>query len=40
MLVTCACCGFDGHVYDYQVWTKADNYPQVWICDVCLVEFR
>ena len=41
MIVTCACCGFDGHVYDYEVWSKGLNStPALWICDICAVEFR
>ena len=41
MIVRCAICGFDGHIFDYEVWTKGKaSYPKLWICDVCAIEFR
>ena len=39
MMVSCVCCGFDGHVFDYQAWTKyGGKYPDLYICDICYVE--
>ena len=39
MIATCVCCGFDGHVHDYHLWTAdGRKYPDVWLCDVCYVE--
>ena len=40
MIVTCACCGFEGHITDYEVWTRHGTYPKVWICDICMVDFQ
>ena len=40
-LVKCECCGFVGNIHDYQRWTKeGSKYPEVWICDICIVDFR
>jgi hypothetical protein len=41
MIVTCCICGWDGHIFDYEVWNKGKNsYPALWICDVCAAEIR
>jgi len=36
MIVTCGCCGFDGHVHQYHAWFKPEaKLPDLWICDIC-----
>lgn len=39
MIVRCVICGFDGLVTDYEAWSRAKNYPEIFICDVCYAEF-
>jgi hypothetical protein len=40
MIVSCACCGFDGNVHDYEAWSRHGTYPTIWICDVCAADLR
>lgn len=41
MIVTCAICGFDGHIFDYEHWIRhGAKMPKVFICDICALEVR
>lgn len=41
MIVTCAICGFDGHIYDYECWTRhGARMPRIFICDICSIEVK
>jgi len=39
MICTCAFCGFEGFVFDYQSWSKyGAKYPDLYICDICYMD--
>ena len=40
MIVSCAVCGFCGDIHDYEVWSRHNTYPKLWICDVCITNLR
>jgi len=40
MMCQCAVCGFIGDVFDYEVWTRGNQYPTLWICDICYTDLN